>query len=363
MGTLTQANRQWSSRPADERFVSLTAMHSAVTTARANSTSKVVSSRQLQAVPVEGDSQALMVTGPNGQPVTVSNWSFGQLAARADAPAGYLRKIPAPLAADCINYGLYRNDSEEIGVLLHKGDGVADARAFTGGGYGRVWNSQVTGALVEKFGDGVTGQFKVPGEFGRAVTVTQDNTTLFAGDRDMFVFLADEERRITVPNRRDGRSGELARGFFVWNSEVGSATLGISTFLFDYVCSNRMVWGATDYKEIRIRHTANAGDRWLEEVAPAIEAYASGSAANVQQAIAAAQAARLDNVDEFLLRRFNKSQVSAINAAHLADEGRPIESIWDAATGATAHARSIHWQDARIDIERKAGAMLDLASA
>jgi hypothetical protein len=46
----------------------------------------------------------------------------------------------------------------------------------------------------------------VPGEFGQRVTVTQDNTTLFASDRDMFVFLADEENRIELPSRRAGRS-------------------------------------------------------------------------------------------------------------------------------------------------------------
>jgi hypothetical protein len=39
----------------------------------------------------------------------------------------------------------------------------------------------------------------VPGEFGNRVTVTKDNTTLFASDRDMFVFLADEENVILEP--------------------------------------------------------------------------------------------------------------------------------------------------------------------
>jgi hypothetical protein len=50
----------------------------------------------------------------------------------------------------------------------------------------------------------------------------------------MFVFLADEERRIEVPARRDGQPGSLARGFFVWNTEVGDKTLGAAFFLFDY---------------------------------------------------------------------------------------------------------------------------------
>ena len=49
-----------------------------------------------------------------------------------------------------------------------------------------------------------------------------------------------------------------------------------------------------------------------------------------------------------------------IQAAHLADEGRPIESVWDAVTGATAYARDIPWTSDRVDLEEKAGALLDL---
>jgi len=63
------------------------------------------------------------------------------------------------------------------------------------------WNSDVVRALMDKFGDGRTGDFRVPGEFGRAVDITERNTTLFASDRDMFVFLADEVNRIEYLTR------------------------------------------------------------------------------------------------------------------------------------------------------------------
>lgn len=266
------------------------------------------------------------------------------------------------MAADCVNYGMQSRDVDDLGVLLYKNGGPAQMRAVTGPNYGRIWNVTITHALVQRFGDGLTGDFRIPGEFGKAVDVTKENTTLYASDRDMFVFLADEKNRIEIPNRRDGKSGALARGFFVWNSEVGSAVLGIATFLFDYVCCNRIVWGATQFAEIRVRHTAGAPDRWLEDVAPAIEAYSHGSTHSVVKAIEDARGKRIDNVDEFLARRFNRSQVSAIKAAHLSDEQRPIETLWDAATGATAYARSIVHQDTRVDIEREAGRILDMAA-
>lgn len=365
-GWMMKANREWSTRPQDERFTSLPELHAHCETMREQSRAKAVSSRAIQCAPYDNDGRALVCTGPNGGAVALTHWSFGQLAQRAGAPAGYLRTLPAAMAADCINYGMTSRDVEDLGVLLYKpGAGLPVLRAATGPNYGRIWNATITRALLDRFGNGLTGDFRIPGEFGKAVEITKENTTLYASDRDMFVFLADEQHRISVPNRRDGKAGDMARGFFVWNSEVGSQTLGIATFLFDYVCCNRIVWGGTQYKEVRIRHTAGAPDRWLEDVAPAIDAYAHGSAQSVVRAIEDARAKRIgddDAVTEFLARRFTRSQVSAIKAAHIADEQRPIETLWDAATGATAYARSITHQDARVEIEREAGKILDLAA-
>lgn len=362
---LFQASSQWMSRPSDERFTSLTALADHCLSIRNNSRSKAISSRAIMAQPVEGDSKALVVVGPNGAPVTPTHWAFGQLASRAGAPAGYLRDLPAPLAADCINYGLkFKRDIEDVGVLLRKDDAalVPTLAAVTGPNYGRVWNATIAQRLVQVYGDGLNGDFRVPGEFGRAVTVTKENTTLYASDRDMFVFLADETNRIEVPNRRNGQSGSMARGFFVWNSEVGAQTFGVATFLFDYVCMNRIVWGADKYREIRIRHTSSAPDKWIEQVAPAIQSYASSRTDNIVAAIAHAKAARIDDLDQFLAKRFTKAETVAIKAAHMAEEQRPIETLWDAVTGATAYAKTIGYQDARVGLERKAGDILDLAA-
>jgi hypothetical protein len=349
-------------RPADERFISLDDMQTTLDASRANSRALVVSSRALRVAPIADHPHGLVVTGPNGGAVAPTHWAFGQLAQRAGAPAGYLRELPAPIAADCLNYGLASRDVQEIGTLLYKNGGAPELRAVTGPNYGRVWNSDIVRALRNRFGDGVTGDFRVPGEFGKAVTVTKENTTLFASDRDLFIFLADEANRIEVPNRRDGKTGSMARGFFVWNSEVGAATLGIGTFLFDYVCSNRIVWGADQYNEIRVRHSAGAPDRFVEEVAPAIERYAASSAGSITRAIEDARAARIDDVSKFLTERFTQSQAKAIELAHLADEGRPIETLWDATTAVTAYARQIQNQDERVKVERAGGSILKLAA-
>lgn len=359
---LMQASRQWASRPADERFTSLLEMQSHFANLRANSREMVVSSRRLQAVP-DADHKGLTVVGPNGHGYAPTNWAFGQLAQLAEAPAAYLRTVPSELAADCINYGLqFKREIEDVGVLLYKNGGDPVIRAATGPKYGRVWNGQITDALVSRFGDGLTGDFRVPGEFKQRVAVTKANTTLYAGDRDMFVFLADEEHRIEIPNRRNGETGSLARGFFVWNSEVGKCLLGVATFLFDYVCCNRIVWGAEGYEEITVRHTASAPDKFIEEITPALTAYANSSTDGVVKAIAAARQARIENVDEFLAKRFGRNTVTAVKAAHVTEEGRPIETIWDATTAITAYARTIEHQDRRVDVEKIGGEVLALAA-
>jgi hypothetical protein len=360
--TLTQASHQWATRPDDERFTNLDDLLAHFKRIRNESRGVVVSSRRITAQP-ESDNKGLLISGPNGHPYAPTHHAFGQLATLAEAPAGYLRTMPAPIVADCLNYGFrFQRSVEDIGVLLQK-NGSHVLRCATGPYYGRVWNSDITQTLVNRFGNGRDGDWKIPGEFGKQVEITKANTTLFASDRDMFVFLADEQNRVELPGRRAGMMGTFARGFFVWNSEVGDKTLGIASFLFDYTCCNRIVWGVEGFKKITIRHSAGAPDRWLEEMQPVLLAYSHGSAKPVEDALRAAQAKKIDDVEDFLATRFAKRMVQPMLAIHQLEEHRPVETVWDAVTAATAYAKSTAHQDARVEIERKAGALLDLVAA
>ena len=361
---LMQASRQWASRPSDERFLNLYELADKVSRQRTLSRAPIVSSREIEVQPHRDDpKQGIQIVGKAGVPYTPTNWSFGQLANLAGAPAGYLRKLPAPIASVCINHGLKNErDIEDVGLLITKDGENASLRAATGPRYGRIWNEEIVEALIAKHGDGRTGKFRVPGEFGKEVAVTKANTTIYGSDRDMFVFLADEENRITVPNRRNGQSGSLAKGFFVWNSEVGSQSIGAAFFLFDYACSNRIVWGAQDFQEIRIRHTPSAPSRWIEEISPVLIEYANSSASSVEATVKEAQAKRVDdNLDAFLAKYFTGPQMNQIKAAHEREESRPIESLWDAVTGVTAYAKTIEHQDNRVGMERLGGKLLNLA--
>jgi hypothetical protein len=361
---LYQASHQWRSRPDDERFTSLVDMADHFKRIRAESRQMVSTTRRIEARPAGDDNAGMeLLVDKIDEPVNPTHHAFGQLAQLAKAPAYYLRTLPSPIAADCFNHGLrFKRDIDDVGLLTHH-NGSHTLRAATGPNYGRIWNADVVAQLAKRFGDGVTGRWKVPGEFGRDVEVTKANTTLYAGDRDMFCFLADEKNRIEVPNRRGGKPGLLARGFFIWNGEVGDRTFGLGTFLFDYACANRIVWGAQEYKEVRIRHTASAPDKFLSQMQPALEAMSNASTTYITDAIEAARARKLkDDLDDFLAKRFSKGMVAPLKAIHAAEENRPIETVYDVTTAVTAYARSIQHQDRRVELERKAGELLKLAA-
>src|SRR5215468_1098061 len=207
MTTLMHAHRQWSSRAPDERFTSLVDMQAFKRRLRDQSHSSVISSRKLAIEPTADDLRGLMVAGDGSHDAAaLTHWSFGQvcsLASPGNSPASYFRdtNMAAPMIADCLNYNLrFTRGVEDVGVLLttNEDHSVNELRSVNGPNYGRVYDAEVVDTLVEKFGDGVSGQWRVPGEFGSRVTVTKDNTTLFASDRDMFVFLADEDNRIEL---------------------------------------------------------------------------------------------------------------------------------------------------------------------
>ncbi len=220
-------------------------------------------------------------------------------------------------------------------------------------------------------GDG-TGEtvWKVPGQLDWSsmthnpyVDVTRDTTTLYASDRDVFVFLVDDTHPIEAGRLPNGEPDLFFRGFYAWNSEVGSTTLGIATFYLRAVCMNRNIWGAENFQDIRIRHSKFAAHRFAQEAAPALARFANSGTANFVSGIKAAQrqvVARDDEERETFLRKrgFSKNESQRIIQTVLAEEGHPPESIFDFVSGITARARSEPHQDARIAMETKAQALM-----
>ena len=125
-------------------------------------------------------------------------------------------------------------------------------------------------SAVQRIAGNGTGdtRWKVPGVldwstdiYNPNVDVTQESTTLYASDRDVFLFLVDDLNPIETGRLPDGSPDLFFRGFYCWNSEVGAKTLGIASFYLRAVCQNRNLWGVEDSEEITIRHSKYAAAR------------------------------------------------------------------------------------------------------
>ena len=216
-----------------------------------------------------------------------------------------MRQLPAPLAGINLQHGLLSHRAELV-KTLEADDGRIELRAVTGPDYGRIWDHELVEAVMRIAGDG-TGdtRWKVPGLLDWStmthnpfVEVTKDTTTLYASDRDVFLFLVDDAHPIEAGRLPNGDPDLYFRGFYCWNSEVGSKTLGMASFYLRAVCMNRNIWGAEGFEEISIRHSKFASHRFAHQAAPALERFATSSPAPFMAGIRAAREAIVARKDE-----------------------------------------------------------------
>ncbi|OJX78557.1 DUF932 domain-containing protein [Magnetospirillum sp. 64-120] len=369
-----RVSSEWFSRPADERYLSLSDLYASVRGRTERSRTRTMESAAIRVEASRDNAERLTLALPGADaPVAPTHWSFGQLAGLVGAPASYLRQLPAPLAGINLQYGLSSHRAEQI-KTLEIDDGRVELRAVTGPDYGRIFDHELVEAVQRIAGNG-TGdtRWKVPGMldwstgiYNPRVDITQDTTTLYASDRDVFLFLVDDLNPIEAGRLPDGSPDLYFRGFYCWNSEVGAKTLGIASFYLRAVCQNRNLWGVEDFQEITIRHSKYATSRFAHEAAPALTRFADSSPMPFVNGIKAARekivARSDDDRDEFLRKRgFSKAETAKIIETVLVEEGRKPESVFDFVQGITAIARDKPHQDARLDLESRAKKLLDRA--
>ena len=369
-----RVSSEWFSRPDDERYLSLSELYAVVRSRADRATARTVESRAIRVEASRDNAERLALIVPDREaPVAPTHWGFGQLCSLVGAPSTYLRDLPAPLAAINLQHGLLSHRAELVKTLEVE-DGRVELRAVTGPDYGRIWDHELVGAVMKIAGDG-TGdtRWKVPGVLDWStmthnpfVDVTKETTTLYASDRNVFLFLVDDTNPIEAGRLANGDPDLYFRGFYCWNSEVGSKTLGIASFYLRAVCMNRNIWGAQDFQEISIRHSKFATLRFAHEAAPALRNFAQSSPAPFVTGIRAAReqiVARQDEDRETFLRKrgFSKSDIAKIIATVLQEENHPPASVFDFVQGITALARTKAHQDVRLDLEGKAKTLLERA--
>jgi len=370
-----RVSSEWFNRPADERYLSLSELMASVQGRSERSRTRTVESAAIRVEASRDDAERLALVLPGAdRPVAPTHWSFGQLAGIVGVPATYLRQLPAPLAGINLQYGLTAHRAEQVKTLEVE-NGRVELRAVTGPDYGRIYDHELVAAVQKIAGNG-TGdtRWKIPGVldwstgiYNPRVDITSDTTTLYASDRDVFLFLVDDLNPIEAGRLPDGSPDLYFRGFYCWNSEVGAKTLGIASFYLRAVCQNRNLWGVEDFEEITIRHSKYAASRFAHQAAPALTRFANSSPMPFVNGIRAARekivARSDDDRTEFLRKRgFSKADTAKIIETVLAEEGRKPASVFDFVQGITAVARDKPHQDARLDLEGKAKKLLDRAA-
>ncbi len=390
---MMRASNQWANRPADERFWTLQDMLAEAEAIKAHGKEKTFAINRLRAV---ADGGELFLEGQNGRRSTMTHFAFGQLARfavpdnEATPRIDHLRRLPAWLAAENINHDLNRCEAETA-ALYHVEDGKALARAFNTPKYGRIWNAECISNLIPLQAKG----WRVPParpafNDPRARPATQADLLqsrfnnggglsielgsmiapagLYMGEKDMFAFMVNEDRPIN-----GGGDSPLYRGFFLENSEVGSLSFWITTFLYNTVCGNHIVWGASEVKEIRVVHVGkNAGSRANAGLEVQLKEYANESATDIEAKIKTSRTfvfgKSKDEVVDFLYSKRIATQTvlkdaydEAVNHPEDGGDCDP-KSAWGMAQGMTRLSQIQSYMDKRVELDRASGSILELAT-
>lgn len=389
---LYQASNQWAVRPADERFWTVQEALNATNNFAQQAATKDVRFGDLRVEARDGEVQLL---GQRGLPAKLTHYALGQLATRAKVPAGFLRRQPATLAAQNLNWGFkeQRDQEEETSLLFHR-NGELMLRAALSPKYERIWDWEVFNRLQNLVDRG----WRVPPArpaFGpaskdpRARPATAEDVLehsrralsgswlainegdmiapagVYASDHDMFCFLVNEDRLID-----DGSGKPLARGAFFWNSEVGDKSIGGCTFLYEAVCGNHIVWGAKGVTEFRFRHVGSVGKRF-GRLYGELRRLSDSSATEDEQAIKRARTHQIAATKEEVLdvlfglcktKRIPLGMKQLTAGYEKAEEqvdryGSP-RTPWGIVNGLTEVSQEVGFADERAKIDQAAGKLL-----
>lgn len=354
---LFQAHKQWANRPDDERFDSLQDLYKATKGYAEVAKEKMVPFADLRVENRDGDVQ---LVGKADVPAQLTHWAFGQLCQKVEAPASYLRELPATLACANLNHGLAKrvtdNEGHKDASLLFHSNGSLLLRAITTDAYTRIWNYEVASRLLDLETQG----WKPATPDIRKI---DDRKPLYASDHDMFAFLSN--RNVTV--NEAGSSEAVYKGVIVENSEVGASALKLTRFLYREMCGNHIIWGASNVVDISVRHVGQARQKW-GLYAGLLRKYAEESTSDTEAKIAQARTIVLGKTkDEVLDALFGKRAVGLSRAtleagydAVVESQDGPANTQWGLVQGLTRFSQTIPYADKRTAIDKAAGKIMEV---
>lgn len=368
MSTNLIMHNQWRTRPADERFATLAGLAAELHRQNTGAAEATIPTDALRVIPINSGRDGLALTRGNGAGAMLTHWSTQQLCTIAHAPSAYLRTLPGELAAECLNESLQAQPRDSHKLLIVPNGPDADlaqpdgriVRAITSPGYSRIMTEKIVRKLMElqQQYPGWKAPMVYPnGDFGGEMSPCVG----FAGDRDAYVCLIDDEYRIDAP----GEPGGLSRGIIVVNSEVGAKRLDVILFLCEFVCGNFIIWGFKQIAQLSMRHYGDKIRReWSYGIANVFADYARSSAREEQEKINHAAAKQLgakkEEVIDLVFSKFNVGKKNAEDAYQLAEQyGQNPRSSWGMVHGLTRLSQMSAYADSRVEMDQAAAKILD----
>lgn len=387
------ASREYASRPADERYPSLDALVRAATNEKNLSAERTYNLKDLHVV-VAGDlgdpadalsradriereqaRQTLRLQSPKGEG-KFTHWSFGQLCRTLGAPAGYLRELPPTIAADALNFGLQDSEAGTAANLLVKapnGDPEPTIRACTSDSYGRLWDAELYGSVINQI-TRHDDRWQLP------PTWSGEAAGAYRGDRDSFLVLVNGGSIVTDPSLRSSApqpvmgpggvtlgtssDGSMYRGLLIRNSEVGAASVTIESILFRFICGNHMLWGAVADQTFKRRHFGSHVLRdTVREIARIAYQWTSASTQRddaIIRALIDHEVAHTKEavIDELRAIGATREQATAAYERCEQTESASPRSFWGAVQGLTRVSQDAGYQDERYQLDRIAASLL-----
>lgn len=246
MRNLTRASEQLFRRTPDECFPSLAVLAQHCARLKEETLEYWIPPRSVGTQARGG--KHLMLTAGGDQLFAMNDWSFSQLCRLAGVTKDTVNRLSAETADR-----VFRETLPQGTKPLQLFGRIGELRSIHTASYTRLYNADVLAVVHEHATD-----FEPPPPGLKGAT------GLYAGEQDMFCFLIDPAGWTDIGGQA------FAPGFFVWNSEVGSRTVGIETFWFQACCQNHIVWDAVEIVEFTRKHTTNVRDS-LNEIRRIIE--------------------------------------------------------------------------------------------
>jgi hypothetical protein len=345
---LTHAHKELFRRSPDESFPSLQALWAHCHDEKQRSTDRWRPPQSLR--PQVEDGSLLLDLEDGNEPFRLNDWSFTQLCALAKVSKDTVNRVTAETAGRVLTETLPAGNKP---LQLFTEDDLV--RSIHGTTYTRLHNADLVTMLREFAVD-----FEPPPRAASGIGTAAGGTGLYCGEQDLFCFLIDPTGWAEI----DGES--FAPGFFVWNSEVGKRSVGVSTFWFQAVCQNHIVWDATEVVEFTRKHTGKVGEalsdirRIIEQLVATRDARRDGFVAAIRKAMETSLGDDAEEVLKALAKHGIPKGLAKEAITSASARGRfTIFALVDALTRSSRHLANA---GERTDADQRASALLALAS-